>query len=140
MLRPRRAERVRRGAASPRGAHRGGVENPLGVPRIILLSRTGFRGGEPSRSLVIFPVSGGPLPEGRCKEICLNIRLAPQFAHLLALVLAASLGCASDPKPGTSNTGGRGGRGGGATGGTGGPPPSFSPPAGRVEDGPFTCT
>ena len=73
----------------------------------------------------------------------MNTRLAPHFARLLALVLTASLGCASDPGPGTNTGGGRGGRGGGATGGTGGPiispPPSFGTPAGRVEDGPFTC-
>ena len=68
----------------------------------------------------------------------MNTRHAPHFARLLALVLIASLGCASDPKPG--NTGGSGGSRG--TGGTGGPMfnPSFGPPAGRIEDGPFTCT
>ena len=71
----------------------------------------------------------------------MNTRLAPQFARLLALVLTASLGCASDPpkqrqhrrqrwQPAApvaqvdrSSTA-----------------PSFGPPAGRVEDGPFTCT
>jgi hypothetical protein len=69
----------------------------------------------------------------------LNTRLAPHFARLLVLVLTASLGCASDP-PKNGNTGGSGGTRG--TGGTGGPiiNPSFGPPAGRIEDGPFTCT
>ena len=80
---------TRRSAVGPRRAVR--APCPRG------LSKTGFRGGEAARYLVIVPFSGGPPPEGRCKEICLNIRLAPQFARLLALVLAASLGCASDP-------------------------------------------
>jgi hypothetical protein len=73
----------------------------------------------------------------------LNTRHAPHFARLLAMVLATSLGCASDP-PNNGNTGGSGGRGGG-TGGRGGgpiisPPPMFGTPAGRIEDGPFMCT
>ena len=79
----------------------------------------------------------------------MNTRLASHLARLLALTLTASLACAKDPKPG--NTGGAGGSAGsggsgnrGGSGGSGGPiispPPSFSPPAGRIEDGPFTCT